>query len=235
MDILQIEPTRYCNKNCETCVRDDLTQIGEISIDTYKTILENNKEENFEILKLQGLGEPFLYSDIDKLTQIARDYNYTNIMTITNGSFPIIGDFDRVVFSINKFTDKDRAISHLINANQSKYNVSINCVLYNQSKRDIDKLNEFAEINGIHIDFTPMELWYDCSHTKYQDQYEMVSSMYERFNLIPEYRINNCEWSINSLYYDYLGRMHPCCIRMTDEYLVNSDFDFTNCCKTCPM
>jgi molybdenum cofactor biosynthesis enzyme MoaA len=239
MDILQIEPTRRCNKNCKTCVRDNLDQIGEISIEKYKEILEINKNEHFDILKLQGLGEPFLYSDIDKLTQIARKYNYDNIMTITNGSFPIIGNFDRVVFSINRFGVEEKVLTNLFDAKRRKYNISINCVLTDQTKKEINELREVAERINVHIDFTPLEVWYGQSHPNHNTQYEMAKLMYSRFELKPDSRIKNCEWCINSLYYDYLGRLHPCCIRMTDEYIVNEEnidnFNFIDCCCGCPL
>jgi len=239
-DILQIEPTRNCNKNCKTCSRDS-SYSGDISIETFFKILDYHKSDHFDILKIQGLGEPFMHPDIVKLSEIGRTYGFKNIMTITNGSFPIVGEFDNVMFSINKLNESDyhdqRTINHILDTKKNGYNVRINCVLSDQTKDDINKVTGFADKYSIPIDIIPMEVWYGCEYKNYDELHNQAKNVYNRFNIKIKNRIDTCEWYINSLYYDYLGRLHPCCIRMTDEYIITDDekFDFNSCCKNCPV
>jgi molybdenum cofactor biosynthesis enzyme MoaA len=235
--ILQIEPTRECNLNCKTCVRKDGDYHGNISIEIYRSILVNTEPCLFDWVKLQGLGEPFMYPDIAQLVDIAKFYGYKKVMTITNGWFPIVGNFDKVIFSINKLIPNSIPIKNLLDAKKRGYNVRINCVLSDQSDNEIKELKFFADYYDIPLDITPMEVWYGCDHWKYDSYHDTVLDVYKRFGLRCEHRLNNCEWSITSLYYDYMGRLHPCCIRMTDEYIISDleSYDFTNCCKECPL
>jgi MoaA/NifB/PqqE/SkfB family radical SAM enzyme len=241
-DILQIEPTRNCNLKCKSCSRtSDLH--GNISIETFKHILERHDIRHFDWVKLQGLGEPFLHPEIARLVNIAKSIGFKQVMTITNGTFPIIGDFDRVVFSINTLDKSrnpnvDKVLWNLYSAMERRYNISINCVMTCDTTRsDIKEIRDLAEHNGVHIDFTPMEVWYGYEHECYQEARECALSTYELFNIHYSHRILDCEWGITSLYYDYLGRLHPCCIRMNDGYIIEDEetFDYEECCKECPL
>jgi MoaA/NifB/PqqE/SkfB family radical SAM enzyme len=241
-DILQIEPTRNCNLKCKSCTRTpDLH--GNISIETFKQILEHHDPRYFDWIKLQGLGEPFMHPEIAQLVDIAKSIGFKQVMTITNGTFPIIGDFDRVVFSINTLDRSrnpniEKVLNNLDSAMERIYNVSINCVLScDSNKNDVKEISKFAEQHGIHLDFTPAQVWYGCKHESYEEARECALNAYELFNIHYTHRILDCEWGITSLYYDYLGRLHPCCIRMNDEYIIDDEetFDYEECCKECPL
>jgi MoaA/NifB/PqqE/SkfB family radical SAM enzyme len=241
VEILQIEPTRRCNMNCKHCNHKDNN--GYISIDTFEKIL--SKYNNVEIIKIQGLGEPLLHPNIGKLIELSHKHN-SKVMIITNGSVPIPSGIDQLIISLETVNPlKYKEIRNydlekvLLNIRYiaTKQKVIVNCVQTNLTdETDIEGVKEFTEsING-ELWITPMEVWYDNLHKEYPESLKNVIDAYIIHNINLKFRNSTCRWLTKKyLYYDYLGRAHPCCIRMTDEYLVNSDFDFTNCCKTCPM
>lgn len=235
MDILQIEPTRNCNLNCKSCVRDS-SHSGDIDLNLYDQLLDKYSNEGFDILKLQGLGEPFMHPEIDKMVKLGHDYGYEHVMTITNGTRRIHGDFDHIMVSINSVGNQ-MALTNLAIAKNDGYNVSINCVLVDQSKNEISKLNEIAEKLNINVNYVPMEVWYGVSNVKHDEVKSEALKVYEKFNLKFVLRDPICEWSETSLYFDYLGRQHACCIRMTDEYIIDDwyTFNWNDCCKECPL
>jgi organic radical activating enzyme len=241
VEILQIEPTRRCNMNCKHCNHKDNN--GYISIDTFEKIL--SKHANVEIIKIQGLGEPLLHPNIGKLIELSHKHN-SKVMIITNGSVPIPSGIDQLIISLETVNPlKYKEIRNydlekvLLNIRYiaTKQKVIANCVQTNLTNEDdVEEVKAFTEsING-ELWITPMEVWYDNLHKEYPESLKNVIDAYITHNINLKFRNSTCRWLTKRyLYYDYLGRMHPCCIRMTDEYLVNSDFDFTNCCKTCPM
>lgn len=66
----QIEPIGRCNLACRMCtVNDRIDTVGEMSIDRFRTLLE--QMPTLETLHLQGLGEPMLHPDFFAMVALA--------------------------------------------------------------------------------------------------------------------------------------------------------------------
>jgi molybdenum cofactor biosynthesis enzyme MoaA len=224
--------------NCKSCSRTN--EHGNIKFDTYISLLNRHDPNLFDWLKLQGLGEPMMYPQIEQLVEVAHDRGYRKVMTITNGTLPIIGNFNKVIVSLNSVRDPkfSKVMYNINDALDRGYNLSINCVLTNESTRDdIKNMQNLTDNLGIHLDLTPMEVWYGTDHQCYKESRDNAMKAYDLFNIHETHRIDSCEWGVTSLYHDYLGRLHPCCIRMTDEYIIDSvdNYNYETCCKECPL
>ncbi|MGA1840884.1 MAG: SPASM domain-containing protein [bacterium] len=57
-EYLMIEPTNRCNLRCNTCSRMNILEIGDMSMDSFKKILD--QMQSVKIIKFHGLGEPLL-------------------------------------------------------------------------------------------------------------------------------------------------------------------------------
>ncbi|OGS74723.1 MAG: hypothetical protein A3F91_07660, partial [Flavobacteria bacterium RIFCSPLOWO2_12_FULL_35_11] len=80
---LVIEPTNKCNLACQHCQRPDMTRnVGEISIDLYKRIIDENP--SIAHVLLVCLGEPLMHSKIIDMINYAGERNIRP-MIITNG------------------------------------------------------------------------------------------------------------------------------------------------------
>jgi len=248
IDVLQIEPTRRCNMHCRHCIRysmQDLKNSGYISLDTFRSILD--KHRDVRVVKLQGLGEPLMHPNIDLLIQEIRSRGH-RVMIITNGSLPIPPDIDDLVVSLETLDHEryyrvrgynlDKVLKNIIDA--SRYcKVTINCVLTHETTPDdVMAIEKFAASIGAEMWKTPMEVWVDERHPHYDEAHANARNAAIIHNVsIDTNRKKRCQWMTRNRYYDYLGREHPCCIRMTDEYLLSnmSIKDKELCCKNCPF
>lgn len=81
---LVIEPTNKCNLACQHCQRPDMTRnIGEINIDLYKRIINENL--SIAHVLLVCLGEPLMHDGIIEMINYAGNKNIKP-MIITNGA-----------------------------------------------------------------------------------------------------------------------------------------------------
>jgi len=251
ISVLQIEPTRRCNMHCKHCVHENINEenFGNIEVNKFIEILDKYKNEKYSIdfIKLQGLGEPLLHPNIDKLIAITHEkFPHARIMVITNGSLLVPDGIDPIVFSLETINptkykelrgyDINRVIEN-IKYTASKQKIEINCVMTHLTdKKDVNEICEFANSLNARMWFTPMEVWSDPT----KEDYEECVKNAKKASVIHETEIlssqNWCGWlTENYIYYDYLGRRHPCCKRMTDDYLPHENFDYDTCCKNCPM
>ena len=252
LDLLQVEPTRLCNLNCKTCTHDKNIHNGQLNISTLIDIITQFSYIN--TIKLQGLGEPLLNPNIDNLIRIA-SYHADNVTLITNGIIPfhdLPKETTSICVSLN--TLNGDTYKHLTGMSLSyipqvleniykalKYNktVELNCVLSQfNSPSEVEEIKSFAKKLNLTLHLTDQQIWVGKDHPEYRNA--LISVMKSRYN----HNVTNvkntaetCPWTLNQLYYDYKGRLHPCCIRMTDEYIINdiTEFDYINCCTNCPL
>ena len=180
-DILQIEPTRNCNLKCKHCTRTKFDH-GSITYETYKQILDEYRGV-IPWVKLQGLGEPYLFDELNDYSRVAIGMGYKT-MTITNGTIPIHEcAFHKIIFSIDTL-DKSRyydmrggeiglVINNLLYCISQKWPVEINTVktIYN-TPEDIVELKSFAKRHNIPINIVPCEVWVDPCHKDYTKRYD---------------------------------------------------------------
>lgn len=243
VEILQIEPTRRCNMSCKHCNRQNDTSY--ISKEVFENILM--LYPNVDIIKLQGLGEPLMHPSINTLIQRAHEHG-SNVMVITNGSLPIPSGIDILIISLETMDplkyknlrgyDLCRVLENIKYAALNQ-KIIINCVqTHLTTSQDVQDVAKFARsING-EIWITPMEVWYDPLHQCYENSLNDALMAHEIHQNSCNPRKDDCRWLKGKyIYYDYAGRLHPCCIRMTDEYIIDDieTYDFKKCCVRCPL
>jgi len=237
--VVQIEPTRRCNFNCFHCTHKD--NDGNISLETYEKILRSHADCG--IVKLQGLGEPLLHPEIQRLIDMAKSFGH-KVMIITNGSLQYICNVDHYVYSLETMDStkyesigKKNLVKVIENIRYaaSRQRISINCVqCHSTTQCDVDDVKNFAHEIGADIWLTPQEVWVTPLHPDYAEQVESTKLAWRIHGIRPDYKkYRVCNWGVNEFYYDYTGAPHPCCIRMTDEYK-NMKPCKEVCCK-CPL
>ena len=93
--ILHFELTNKCNARCVLCKRtildnytptqDPNLNLSEITLDNYKKIFYNNKNNIIKILLCGNLGDPIIAKDIFEITE----YSLSSVLNKTQGKFDV--------------------------------------------------------------------------------------------------------------------------------------------------
>jgi len=204
--------------------------------DTLSKIL--NKYLHFEtsdsILKLQGLGEPLLAKHFTELCKIGKEMGFF-VTTTTNGTIyneEVLQYLDRVIFSIDTLdpiryrlyrpqAELNIVIENLYKTKEHTH-VGINQVLTKYTtKNDVKEIKKFCKIFKLTRSSVSMENW----HPSPDSEVEAARKVWGEV----EKRITNCNWCNTQFYYDASGNLHPCCIRMNDDYIIG---DAESYCRT---
>lgn len=259
---VQVEPVRGCNLSCPHCVPTERT--GHMSYLAFKNILEQTP--NARYVKLQGLGEPLLNPDLAYMAMYAKSRGCKTEL-ISNGTIPpntlLMDNIDTYVVSMEtcdpslyraiRGVDIDSVIATL---DLLKYNfhgkIGINCVLTGDTTEDdVLALREFATFYDAFVTTPMMQNWlspdvpgYNEMRAKVQDAIWAHHGVFTEKDLHQE---QYCQWCYNQAYYDYQGRLHPCCIRMSDRYDLGKNWNGLQMqtfrkersghsfCKNCPL
>jgi hypothetical protein len=96
-----------------------------------------------------------------------------------------------------------------------------------------------------------MQNWLSPGQPGYDEMRNKVSdalwSHHGKFGLADMNQERWCQWAYTQAFYDYHGRLHPCCIRMSDCYDLGKDWNGLQMqtfrkerkghsfCKNCPL
>lgn len=259
---IQIEPARKCNLHCPHCVQ--ISGTGMLSFDTFKRIVDGNR--NLRYVKLQGLGEPLLNPDLALMAMHAKGRG-CRTEVISNGtikpSVMLMDSIDYYVVSMEtcdpelykaiRGVDIDRVIGTLdLLKHAFKGKIGINCVLTDDTdEADVVALKEFAKDYGATVTTPFMQNWLSPGQPGYDQMREKALAAlwahHGRFGLADANQERFCQWGFNQAYYDYHGRLHPCCIRMSDCYDLGKSWNGVQMqtfrkerkghsfCKNCPL
>lgn len=259
---LQIEPVRGCNLSCQHCITHD--KFGKMDYSTFKRILDDSP--NARYVKLQGLGEPLLNTDLAFMAMYAHEKG-CRVEVISNGTFvppPLLLDYvDTYVISMETCDPKLYAairgvpIDHCIETleymkNNFEGKIGINSVLTDDTTEgDLLVLREFADQYGAFVTTPMMQNWLSPGVEGYEQMRELVQEAIwahpGKFGLKDGHQEKFCQWCFNQAYYDYQGRLHPCCIRMSDQYDLGKNWNglqmqtfrkersWHSFCKNCPL
>ncbi|MEP9411483.1 MAG: radical SAM protein [Candidatus Brocadia sp.] len=143
---LVIEPTNKCNLTCQHCRRPDMTRrIGEISIDLYKRIIDENL--SIAHVLLVCLGEPLMHDKIIDMINYAgerkiRPMIITNgiLLTHTMADMLLDSKLHSIAFSIDGIYESYEKIRHI------KYAVIKNNIVYFLEKKKRARKKIWTEI-----------------------------------------------------------------------------------------
>lgn len=231
---------------------------------TFKRIMDDSP--NARYVKLQGLGEPLLNPDLKYMAAIAKARR-CQTEVISNGTIlptsMLMDNIDCYVVSMETCDPDlykairgipiDRVMSTLELLRENyRGKIGINCVLTGATKEaDVLALREFADQYGAFVTTPMMQNWLSPGVAGYEQmreaQQKAVWAHPGNLGLKDLNQERYCQWCFNQAYYDYLGRLHPCCIRMSDNYDLGKDWNGVQMqtfrkerkghsfCKNCPL
>jgi molybdenum cofactor biosynthesis enzyme MoaA len=220
--ILQIEPTTRCNLKCTYCTKKE--PVRDLEMVTLKDLLA--KHSDIKIVKLQGLGEPFMTPRFTELCKYVKSQD--RYLTVTTNGTVINWDachyIDKVMFSIDSLNADVYGITrptacldevlHNLHGVREITGVGINQVITaNTTKDEIADVEQMCRTFGLTHTTPRLENW-----NVWEDAFVYAERV---VNGSQPPRAPTCQWCKSSFYYDAHGRLHPCCIRMNDQYIIN--------------
>ena len=196
--IVQIEPTTLCNFNCAMCTRKTLPDSRKnrsMSFDTFLSIVE--QIPTLKAIKLQGLGEPLLTPDLNKMLQ----WGYRKGIKfdiISNGTLVhdridnILPYVSRFVISLDTLSDSvaerlrtpsnlsviKQAVKEMVLA-KKRLNcnavVGVNCVVSHMNQHEIEDIMKFGVKTGVdYVGFVLVENWKVSGESGYEESKDFV-------------------------------------------------------------
>ena len=182
---IMLELTNYCNLACTTCPREydygKQMDIGQIDIENAKKVIEQ-AIPYLDSIGLTGLGETFLYTDIELIVDFIRKKSKGVVISVsTNANFPkfiervspLIGKIDTIQVSIDglhetyekirlkgSFFLLDQNLKQLVKlAKNTQTDIMLNMVVTKENYLDMPALIDYAKQIGIkYVDFTLFNL-----------------------------------------------------------------------------
>lgn len=195
-DFAQIEVTTRCNFKCFTCSRESLPKNRlnrDMTIDEFKLIV--SQIPTLRHVKLQGLGEPLISRNIDKILSYAKSLNIET-STISNGSIrpdiATLKNLDVLTISFDsqdkeyfekmrtgsKFEDIIRNIGFLTDLkkkNKIKTKIGLSAVVTHLNYKEIESIVEKAVALKVdEIGIVEVENWYIPTEDEYQESLSFI-------------------------------------------------------------
>jgi len=235
-----------------------------MEFDMFKQIVDMNR--NVQYVKLQGLGEPLLNPHLATMAAYAKACGCRTEI-ISNGTRcpeqDLLDYVDTYVVSMETCDPEKyasiRGVSikfvkcTLYNLNlKFKGRIGINCVMTpDTTEKDVAGLREFARQYGAFVTTPMMQNWLSPGVPGYEEMRQKVGDAlwahHGKFGLADMNQERWCQWAYTQAFYDYHGRLHPCCIRMSDCYDLGKDWNGLQMqtfrkerrghsfCKNCPL
>jgi MoaA/NifB/PqqE/SkfB family radical SAM enzyme len=186
----QIEPTTKCNFNCLACTRKSLSinrLNRDLSFEKFRLIIE--QIPTLKRIKLQGLGEPFLCSELKEILEFGKEKDIS-FETFTNGSvlkdnLHLISYFDYIFISfdaslkekfevIRKGSNFDQIIENLKKCidfktkNKLRTKIGLNVVVSHLNYKEIPEIIKRAiSLRLDFVLFVEVENWFIPAEDEY--------------------------------------------------------------------
>lgn len=256
LDFVQIEPTTRCNFNCLTCVHSQLDKRRrnlDLSTEQFRHIL--SCLPRVRLIRLQGLGEPFLHPNLEDLLKVAQERN-VKLSTITNGSMNVVRllpYFEEVVYSINAIS---KELHHKLSGANFYSEVMDNLFKASEKLPHLDHTKIWLSFVASHLNIHELdafvdlcrELHFGCSVVavenwrgngdkdffaearritdKIDESVKRAHNLGLRVNYLRySPRAKVCQWPINRCFITSDGYVTPCCIRMDPKYAFGNLFN----------
>jgi hypothetical protein len=228
-----VEATNQCNLKCPKCSRDP--GIVPASIQHPALIAIIRRHRPVDTIIFAGLGEPFLNNDFGRIASIAKIY-CKNVIAVTNGiidlvDHPALKYLDHIVVSMDNLEDGRRTKNVRWLKRNWKGVVAVNFVRTPQNYWHEGTMKLWCEDVGVLFHVTPIQNFYSPEERGYAAAHGMVQT--ERIisgKRDKSFRLHCPYLTGEKVYYDAMGRRHPCCIRLRYDQVVPTP----RMCETCP-
>ena len=242
--ILQIEPTTRCNLHCVNCSRGYDTPFVDI---TKETLLELVQKYHPHTIILQGIGEPFMHPDFERVCYIAKQ-NCTKLITITNGTIintNALKHLDHVVVSLDTLDENEAKYTRGYNYNLQRVLENIRTLAKNDSSTvDINyvrmafnfkqqkPLQEFCDELNIPLHVTPIQNWHNPEEPEWGLAHDnVIEDRWISGDKVKLFKPHCPFLDGRKMYFDARGVQHPCCIRMRYDQVQPT----ARMCESCPL
>jgi len=241
-----IEVTTHCNMSCNTCNRTEVIQKPKhLKLLNLGFICNELQKEDVKEIKVHGLGELSL-APSELVWNIRKAFpRRVNLVGITNGQWGIterirtnmammnhlyfsVDGYNRETYRMNKPTGNFDLIGKNI-VELRHPNVSINCVITNDSYFIMPDMVKYAESLGVKkLRFNLFQNWGDADkYGKYEIvEHEELIKVASRMkdwaygagvdaDIIgnPDFKKQECKWLKEMVYITVDGDIVPCCMR----------------------
>ena len=232
---LDIETTNICNLDCIMCprtvliAREAYSDIGLMSFDLYKKLIDEGEKFNLPSVKLQYLGEPLVHPEVGKQIKYAKDAGIVDVMFNTNAtllteekSHEILeAGIDAIFFSFDSMdpdtfnkirvgADYDKVIENILRFLDIKEKNGYDHVHTRASmtiiEQDIEDLEKFKEFWLEHVDVAGFGLYKDTPEGEAKDS--------------PYFPDFQCAQPFQRLFIMWDGVATPCCVDAEREYIM---------------
>ncbi|MEL6557854.1 MAG: radical SAM protein [Bacteroidota bacterium] len=225
--IVHLHPTLACNLKCKHCYSVSGPGIGKKGLEAEKVIAYLAylaKEHGFNVLSISG-GEPFLYPDLEKVTEHAIELGYF-VQVVSNGTLFGSARIKRILSKINSIAisiDGDEQLHNEMRDSKLAFKKSLDGInllndlgipfgiihtVTKQSWQKIPDLLEFAVLHGAKLlQLHPLEL---AGRASGQSQMQLSQSdLHKLYILVSALQGTVCEIDI------HLDLTHK--VHLTDE------------------
>lgn len=235
---LDIETTNVCNLKCPMCPRtillskNQFSELGYMTRDEYKMIIDQGVENGLYSIKLNYLGEPLLHKDIVWQIEYAKKAGIVDVMFNTNGALltkqmshdileagldkifisfdsisPDIYDVQRKGTSLGKVIDNLFYFCKLRNEKYPQTHIRISMVMY--------ETPEFlAQFEGLKT------MWKNLVDAVGYGFY--IEKDFDKMGEYPKVNGFYCEQLFQRMFIKYNGNVTVCCVDDKDRYPVGN-------------
>ena len=246
-DVLQVEPTTRCDLACSNCLRPEQPPpIVDLVVPTLNRIMDNHRR--ISVIRLQGLGEPFLHPDFGTICRAALKrapvHVTTNALHMQEIPPPCVSyitvsldtlDPDLAVAMKGRNYDLGTVLDNLGELRRAwpASQLDVNFVRSAENAAEEEGVRAYCRGLGVQVSVVPVQNWHYPGERGYKEaQAKCLMEHHLRGNPVPRFNRYSCAWLHDeAFYYDALGRRHRCCIRMGYDQL---EMDPEKVCTTCP-
>lgn len=235
---LDIETTNICNLQCPMCPRtimlanETFSELGFMSKDDYKRIIDEASKNGVKSIKLNYLGEPLSHPDVVWHVQYAKEQGVIDVMMNSNASLLtkqlgidlLNAGLDNLFVSFDAVDPKDyssqrtgttigKVIDNLYNFTVEKKKIRPECqirvsmVMYENIKWQ-EQFEALKVIWRNHVDAV--------GYGFYIDRDELSATSY------PEVKGFHCAQPFQRMFLKYNGNVTICCVDDKDETVVGN-------------
>lgn len=252
---IELETNSSCNLDCKFCNRSYLSSLGlrepkNITQKEFIYILDQFKECRIDTIKIEGLSEPMLHPEFDKLSELVRNqFPKAFVIIATNCQYNLLDTpflstlpfVDMVYLSIDgthglyENIRKNASYSKLISSlDDIKANVPekvrrqklhINFTLTKENYLSLPEMYDLKNrYNLASVRINLAQNWNEDQLNPNIFDDEIISFLKEYKNDlkgVPDWKYHECFWPFNGLTVDVFGNARQCIINTSQKPLIN--------------
>lgn len=252
---LMVEANSTCNLHCITCNRDELVEKGfrpnkNLSVTEFRSILEQVKSCPIDTIKFEGISEPMMHSQFDKLCQVLREYfpsafviiatnlqynlakvpflsslNYVDMVYLSIDGIHERYEQARVGAKYSKLIQSLESIKQHVSKEVCKTKLHINFTLTPQNYKDVPAMYELKEkYNLASVRINLAQNWSEDQLNKHYFDDAILNFLQpyvEDVKGVAGWEYKDCFWPKSGVIIDVYGDVRQCIINTSQHPIGN--------------